>query len=88
MAGGTWQDRPPEGSIAASLLIAATAPKRRRPRRSGRRRRDPYRGASEAIEGVTVERCAYIEAALGPAGVPPAEYDALRLRELGAPAGR
>jgi hypothetical protein len=48
----------------------------------------PTAESSEAIEGVTVERCAYVEAALSLAGIPPAQYDGYASENLGVPAGR
>lgn len=89
VAGGTWQDRPPEGSIAASLLTAATNSDEVSAASIGEGVDvTPTAESAEAVEGVTVERCAYVEAALSVAGIPPAEYDAYASGNLGVPAGR
>ena len=89
VAGGSWQDRPPEGSIAASLLMAATSAEAVSAASIGEGADvTPTAESSEAIEGITVERCAYVEAALSLAGIPPAEYDGYASENLGVPAGR
>ena len=89
MSGGSWQDRPPEGSIAASLLTTATiAPEASAASIGEGADVTPTADSAEAIEGVTVERCAYVEAALSEAGIPPAEYDGYAAQHLGVPAGR
>jgi hypothetical protein len=44
--------------------------------------------SAEAIEGVTVERCAAIEAALAKRRVAPKEHDEVAARDYGVPAGR
>jgi len=88
VAGGTWQDDPPEGSIAEALLRADPADVEA-PTASMDEPLDltPSAESAEAIEGITIERCAYIEASLIQGRVPPAEYDA-HATQLGAPAGR
>ncbi len=89
MAGGSWQDRPPEGSIAESLLMAATSAEAVSAASIGEGADvTPTAESLEAIEGITVERCAYVEAALSLAGIPPAEYDGYASENLGVPAGR
>ncbi len=89
VAGGTWQDRPPEGSIAAYLLMAATTAEAVSAVSIGEGADVTSTAeSSDAIEGVTVERCAYVEAALSAAGIPPAQYDGYASENLGVPAGR
>jgi hypothetical protein len=88
VAGGTWRDDPPAGSIAEALLRADPAENH-----TPAAPMDepvvvtPAAESAEAIEGLTLERFAYIEAALIQARVPPTEYDAYAT-QLGAPAGR
>ncbi len=87
VTGGTWQDDPPPGSIAESLLganhrslvepVASTEPLDL----------TPSEESATAIEGITLERHAYIEAALIKNRVAPSEYDAFAAQH-GAPAGR
>jgi hypothetical protein len=89
VAGGTWQERPPEDSIAASLLLAAPGAEQQSAASIGEGAdATPTADSAEAIEGITVERCAYVEAALSLAGVPTAEYDGYAAANLGVPAGR
>jgi hypothetical protein len=88
VAGSTWRDDPPAGSIAESLLRADPAAEQTSPVSVG----EPFDPtpsveSAEAIEGVTIERWAYVEAALTQARIPPADYDAYAAG-LGVPAGR
>ncbi len=88
VAGGTWRDDPPPGSIAEALLRTAPA---EAPAPATTMDQPlvvaPAAAPVEAVEGVTLERFAYIEAALIRARVAPAEHDAYAT-QLGAPAGR
>ena len=88
VAGGTWQDDPPAGSIAEALLRAVPAT-HGTPAAASDEPLDltPAAESVEAVEGITLERFAYIEAALIQARVSPAEHDAYAT-QLGAPAGR
>lgn len=88
VAGGTWQDDPPAGSIAEALLRAVPATDEA-PAAASDEPLDltPAAESVEAVEGITLERFAYIEAALIQARVSPAEHDAFAT-QLGAPAGR
>lgn len=99
VVGGTWQDPPSAGSIAASLLgaaapgaapTAAPATAEQVTAASMGEGADPTPSAesADAIEGVTVEQCAAVEAALSLARISPAEYDGYAAANLGVPAGR
>ncbi len=88
-AGGVWQEQPPAGSIAAGLVS-----------RSGQVEEAPVASMGEpidltpsaesaaAIEGITVERCAYVDAALIRARVAPQDHDAYAAAQFEVPAGR
>lgn len=88
VAGGTWQDDPPEGSIADTLLGASQHPDVE-PAASMGEPIDltPSEESAAAIEGITIEQCAYIEAALITDRVGQSEYDAYAVQH-GAPPGR
>jgi hypothetical protein len=89
--GGRWQDPPPEGSIAASLLTATPDPAREpEPTVSTRDGFDLSMSpeSAAAIEGVTVERCAAIEAALTARRLPPDQHDAVAATDYGVAPGR
>lgn len=88
VAGGTWQDDPPEGSIADTLLSGNQRPHVEPAAAMGEPiDLTPSEESAAAIEGITIERCAYIEAALIKNRVGQAEYDAYAV-QFGAPAGR
>jgi len=89
VAGGVWQEQPPAGSIAAGLVsrdaqiveapVAAMG---------GPIDLTPSAESATAIEGITIERCAYVDAALIKARVSPQDYDTYAATELEVPAGR
>jgi hypothetical protein len=88
VTGGTWQDDPPEGSIAEALLRATPAAEVTPAAAMDEPvDRTPSEGSVDAVEGITLERFAYIEAALIQGRVAPADYD-VHATQLGAPAGR
>jgi hypothetical protein len=89
VAGGAWQERAPEGSIAAAQL-RADVPSEQVSAASMGEPIDvtPSAESADAIEGVTIQRWAYVEAALTKARVTPAEHDAYAAAQLGVPAGR
>ncbi len=88
VAGGTWRDDPPEGSIAESLLRGVQQPGVEPGVAIGEPvDLTPSEASAAAIEGITVERCAYVEAALIQDRVAPADYDAYAAT-LGVPPGR
>jgi hypothetical protein len=89
VAGSTWQERPPEGSIAASVLTAGSQAEPAPATSMGETvDTTPSAESVDAIEGITIERCASIEAALSVARIPPAAYDDYAATNLGVPAGR
>jgi hypothetical protein len=90
--GGRWQDPPPVHSIAADLLgsrssAGATVPdgvsSLGRPADS-----TPGPGAADAIEGVTLETFALVQAALVHSRVPVREHDDWATEHHGVPPGR
>ena len=87
VAGGTWRDDPPAGSIAEALLRAD--PARHRPRRDHGRtaRRDACRGVGRGGRGRHPRALRLHRGGADPDRVAPAEYDAYAT-QLGAPAGR
>jgi hypothetical protein len=87
--GGSWQDDLPAGSIAESLLRPAPGSAAEPVSQTGGvpLNLSPSEESAAAIEGITIERCAYIEAALVQGRVPPAEYDAYAV-QFGVPPGR
>lgn len=89
VAGGTWQEQPPAGSIAAGL-VSRSAQVEEAPVASMGEPFDlsPSAEAAAAIEGITIERCAYVDAALMKARVSPQDHDAYAAAELEVPAGR
>jgi hypothetical protein len=87
-AGGSWRDRPEDGSIAARVLDNADAEPTTATSMGNEVSFTPAAESVEAIEGVTLERWAYVEAALVKARIPPKEYDAYATAELGVPEGR
>ena len=87
VAGGTWQDDPPPGSLADVVLSADPRAGETSVASTEPLDLTPSEESAAAIEGLTVEQCAYIEAALIQAKVAPAEYDAFAVQH-GAPAGR
>lgn len=86
-AGGTWQDDPPPGSLADVVLSADPRAHETSVASTEPLDLTPSEESAAAIEGLTVEQCAYIEAALVQGRVAPAEYDAFAVQH-GAPAGR
>lgn len=93
-AGGSWQDAPPEGSVAADLLAS-----RNSPGESAMSVADsdhdgdeidltPSAASAEAIEGVTIEKWGLIEAALIQDRVAVSDYDSYATEKYGVPAGR
>jgi hypothetical protein len=87
VAGGSWQDDPPPGSLADTLLSADPRAHETSVASTEPLDLTPSEESGSAIEGLTLERCAYIEAALIKDRVAPAEYDAYAV-SLGVPAGR
>lgn len=87
-AGGSWKDRPADGSIAARVLDNAESEQVTATSMGEELDLTPSTASAEAIEGLTIERWAYVEAALTKARIPPKEYDAYATSELGVPAGR
>mgnify|MGYP000937178854 CR=1 FL=1 len=87
VAGGSWQDPAPEGSIAASLLRVDPEAQASVATMGAPVDLAPSAESAQAIEGVTIQQWAYVEAALTRARIPPAEYDAYAAG-LGVPAGR
>lgn len=85
--GGRWQDPAPEGSIASAQLTAVAAPEQAMSV-GGEPDLSMSRESVEAIEGITVERCASIEAALTKRRLPPNQHDEVATRDYGVPAGR
>ncbi len=86
-AGGRWDDPVPEGSIAASLLSGAEAPELMATM-GGEIDSTPAADEANAIEGVTLEMRAAVEAGLIHDRVPPDGYDAYATEHFGVPAGR
>ena len=89
VAGGVWQEEPPAGSIAAGLVGRGAQVEEAPVASMG----DPFdltpsAESAAAIEGITLERCAYIDAALITARIPPQDYDSYAAAELEVPAGR
>lgn len=85
--GGSWRDIPPDGSIAALMSV------REAPQATSSVGGDPFdttpsAASAEAIEGVSIERWALVEAALIKDRVPPAQYDDYATAQYAVPAGR
>jgi hypothetical protein len=89
-AGGTWSDTPPPGSIAESRLTpaSAAAPTAMATEFDEPLDLTPSAESADAIEGVTIETWAKVEATLTMNPIPPAEYDAFATEHFGVPAGR
>jgi hypothetical protein len=87
-SGGSWQDEPPPGSIAADYLASPTGPAAEVTSIGGEVDLTVPDSSAEAVEGVTIEQLARVEAALGTARVPPKGYDDYATAEFGFPAGR
>lgn len=89
VVGGAWQEDPPPGSIAASLLSRSEQVEEAPAAAMGASLDlTPAGESAAAIEGITIERCAYVEAALIQARVPPQDHDAYASTELEVPSGR
>lgn len=86
-AGGRWQERPPDGSLAASRF---TTPTPAVPAAGVGTSMNSAPPASDLapIEGVSLQQWAAVTAALMTAGVPPAGYDAYATDVHGVPSGR
>lgn len=91
-AGGSWSDQAPAGSIAEHRIARTPDPEDISDVHSMAAPEPvdltPSSDSVDAIEGVTLERWAEIEAALQVGRVPPAEYDAWATEQFGVPAGR
>jgi hypothetical protein len=87
-SGGSWQDAPPPGSIAADHETAPAQPVIQGTTMDGDLDLTVSKESADAIEGVTIERWALIEASLSKARIKPAEYDAYAATEFGVPVGR
>lgn len=88
-AGGRWDDDPPAGSIAAALLSgAASDAAAMAVGGSGPVDLTSSAEATEAIEGVSIEQWALVQAAIVHDRVPPAQYDAYATERYGVAAGR
>jgi len=87
-SGGRWDDDPPEGSIAAALLSAASDTAAMAVGESGPIDLTPSAEATEAIEGVSIEQWGLVQAAIVHDRVPPAQYDAYATERYGVAAGR
>ena len=87
-SGGTWQDEPPAGSIAADRLAPPASPPPEVTSIGGEIDLALSASSAEAIEGVTVERWALIEAALIADRIAPQDYDAFAAAQYGVAAGR
>jgi hypothetical protein len=85
--GGRWQDPPPEGSIAEALLIQMVEPEPVAATGDGFDLTMSPESAA-AIEGITVERCAAIEAALTARRLPTDQHDAVAASDFGVAPGR
>jgi hypothetical protein len=87
--GGRWQDQPVPGSIAEQLLLTAGTPSESMTVGApAELDLTPDAGSSDAIEGVTLEKWAHVEAGLTQARVNPAEHDAYATQHHGIPTGR
>jgi len=88
VAGGTWEDPPPQGSIAESLFAAPAGTPTPAAGMGSEAAFDPAPepGSADAIEGITVEQCARIEHALSQ--VAPGDKDGVASEQHGVPAGR
>jgi hypothetical protein len=92
VAGGRWADRPPAGSVAEAVLSGSDVPP---PTQAAAMTPDgPPAGTFEPaadglapIEGVDLQRYAFVERALIAARVPPAQHDAFA-QQHGVPPGR
>ena len=91
-AGGRWDDPLPEGSIAAARLADALADGTEAPEpmatMGGEIDTTPTTDDATAIEGVTLETWAAVEAGLIHDRVAPGGYDAYATEHFGVPAGR
>jgi hypothetical protein len=87
-AGGSWDDAPPEGSIAADLVANRQGPPVEAATMGAEIDFTPSDESVEAIEGVTLQQWALIEASLIQDRVPPNDYDAYATERFGVPAGR
>lgn len=87
---GDVDDPPPVGSIAASLVEAAPTrgPAVAASAGAGVDVASPASGTGDAVEGVTLETYARVQAALQTARVAPGDLDAFAAREFGTPLGR
>jgi hypothetical protein len=86
-AGGRWDDAPPEGSIAAVARARASA----EPTAGvddGPLDLTPSAASSEAIEGVTLDQWALVQAALVRDRVAPARHDDYASEHYGVAPGR
>jgi len=88
-AGGTWADVPLAGSIAESRV----APTHDAPEPTVMATDEPFTTtpsaeSATAIDGVTIEQWALIEATLTASPIPPAQYDAFATEQFGVPPGR
>lgn len=84
--GGSWRDPVPEGSIAALTLVKGEpveAMSTGQPLDLA-----PSADSVDAIEGVTLQTWATIEAALQKTPIAPAGYDAFASEQYGVPTGR
>jgi hypothetical protein len=86
-SGGSWRDAPPDGSVAALALVKEA------PQQAGSIGGGPIdltvsAESAEAIEGVTLDQWALVEAALIQGRVPPGQYDEFATAHHGVPAGR
>ncbi len=87
--GGRWQDPPPPGSITADMLtdqpaaenVASMVPDQPLDL-------TPSTSSAEAVEGVTIEQWALVEADLARSRVKPADHDRWVSEHHGIPAGR
>ena len=87
--GGTWRDRPPEGSVADLMARPATSiPDQPMATASAPIDLTPPPESSEAIEGVSIETCAQIDAGLRHDRVTPGGYDDYATANFEVPTGR
>lgn len=87
-SGGGWHDEPPTGSIAADLPAPPSGAVSEGSSMAAEVDLTVSETSAEAIEGVTIERWARIEAALTQARVTPADYDSFAETEFGVAPGR
>ena len=86
--GGTWKDRPPAGSIAEQMLAHAELAVEAMATPAAPVDLSPAAGSTDAIEGVTLEQWARVEADLAKNPVKPADYDRAATDRHGIPEGR